>query len=51
MSKLMPEILHLTLHREFFDAIASNRKRIEVHITSFAEAGPISERDTDVPLR
>ena len=25
----MPEILHLTLHREFFDAIAEKRKRIE----------------------
>jgi hypothetical protein len=25
----MPEILHLTLHREFFDAIARKRKRIE----------------------
>lgn len=25
----MPEILHLNLHREFFDAIAAGRKRIE----------------------
>jgi hypothetical protein len=25
----MPEILHLNLHREFFDAIARKRKRIE----------------------
>lgn len=25
----MPEILHLNLHREFFDAIARKKKRIE----------------------
>jgi ASC-1-like (ASCH) protein len=25
----MPEILHLNLHREFFDAIARKQKRIE----------------------
>jgi hypothetical protein len=25
----MPEILHLNLHRKFFDAIASRQKRIE----------------------
>jgi hypothetical protein len=27
--KPMPEILYLSLHREFFDAIARKRKRIE----------------------
>jgi ASC-1-like (ASCH) protein len=46
----MPEILHLNLHREFFDAIARRRKRIEYRKQSAHWRKRLEDRHYDAIL-
>jgi hypothetical protein len=50
MASTMPDILHLNLHREFFAAIAAERKRIEYRKQSSYWRERLEDRKYDAIL-